>query len=54
MNILNVRYGIESTLSYHRENAPRIYIRARSITTLRTIITPYMHFSMLYNLGHLT
>jgi len=50
INILYVRYGIESTIKYHRENAPRIYIRARSKHTLRTIVTPYLCPSMLYKL----
>ena len=37
MNILNICYCLESSIKYHRENAPRIYIKARSIPTLRNV-----------------
>jgi LAGLIDADG DNA endonuclease family len=44
------RYKI--SCSIHKLNGrSRIYILAKSVLTLRDIIVPYMHPSMLYKLG---
>jgi hypothetical protein len=54
MNILNVRYGLESTLFFHdaRQNKyPRIYIKAKSMPILRSLVLPYLPSSMHYKLG---
>jgi len=48
-NILLVRYGLNCTL-HARSNFYRINIRASSIQTLRTIVLPYRHTSILYKL----
>lgn len=50
MNVLIIRYRLDCTLRLDRPNKPRIYIRERSMTTLRSIVIPYMHSSMLYKL----
>lgn len=51
MNVLIIRYGINSTLQQKRDNQYRIYIRSSSMPLLRSIVTPHMHSSMLYKLG---
>ena len=51
MNVLIIRYGINSTLQKKRDNQYRIHIRSSSMPLLRSIVTPYMHSSMLYKLG---
>jgi len=54
MNVLMIRYRLECTLHLHRQknkNGYEIYIRLRSMATLRTIVTPYFYPSMLYKLG---
>ena len=63
MNVLIIRYGINSTLQKKtsgrlgwrvglpRDNQYRIHIRSSSMPLLRSIVTPYMHCSMLYKLG---
>jgi len=50
MNVLIVRYGIDCTIRYNG-NYNRIYIRNKSMPLLRTIVSPYMHSSMLYKIG---
>lgn len=47
INVLIVRYGVDCTLQM-QNNQPRIYIRARSIPLLRSVVMPYMTESMLY------
>jgi len=47
IGILKIRYDLDCTL--HASN--RIYILARSIPRLRSIVLPYMDPSMLYKLG---
>lgn len=49
--VLVERYGLETILRMHDNKYPRIYIRAQSVPTLRDIVTPYMHSSMIYKLG---
>lgn len=53
INVLIIRYDIECTLRKRSKNpitGYRIYIRARSMVKLITIIKPYMVDSMLYKL----
>jgi len=50
INVLMIRYRLDCTLQIHHGH-PRIYIRARSITRLRSIVLPFMHSSMYYKLG---
>ncbi|RUS23408.1 homing endonuclease [Endogone sp. FLAS-F59071] len=50
MNVLIVKYDLECTLRIHTPTQPRIYIRSRSMKTLRTIVLPYMEPSMLYKI----
>ena len=50
MNVLMIRYRLESTLRYHTPTQPRIYIRERSMSLLRQIVKPYMCPSMLYKI----
>jgi hypothetical protein len=51
MNVLIIRYRLECTLRIHAPTQYRIYIRQRSMGSLRTIVSPYMALSMLYKLG---
>jgi hypothetical protein len=54
INILMIRYGLDSTLRIGKrgnKEFPRIYIKAKSMPLLRTIVFPYMHHSMYYKLG---
>lgn len=51
INVLILRYGLDCTLQKKRDNQYRIYIRSSSMPLLRSIVTPYMHCSMLYKLG---
>ena len=48
MNVLIIKFRVESTIRVHKKNQYRIYIREGSMPLLRTIVTPYMHSSMLY------
>jgi hypothetical protein len=53
MNVLMIRYRLESTIHLKRQNKKieyLIYIRHSSIPLLRTIVIPYMHSSMLYKI----
>ena len=49
MNVLIIKFRVESTIRVHKKNQYRIYIREGSMPLLRTIVTPYMP-SMLYKL----
>ena len=51
MNVLVIKYRLECTLRFHTPTQPRIYIRERSMQTLRELVKPYMIESMLYKLG---
>lgn len=51
MNVLIIRYGLTCTLQKKREDQYRIYISSKSMPLLRSIVTPYMHSSMMYKLG---
>jgi len=48
INILKDRYQLDCTL---RSSSNRIYIRAASMPRLRSIVLPYMDYSMLYKIG---
>jgi hypothetical protein len=48
LNVLIIRYKLECTLRTSRENQYRIYIRQNSMASLFNIVSPYMHYTMLY------
>nr|YP_009364324.1 hypothetical protein [Ophiocordyceps sinensis]ARF03386.1 hypothetical protein [Ophiocordyceps sinensis] len=50
MNVLKIRYNIDSTLRFHTPSQPRIYIRQRSMPILRVLVKPHMTESMLYKI----
>ena len=50
INVLIIRYRLECTLRFHTPTQPRINIRERSMSLLRTIVRPHMHSSMAYKL----
>lgn len=53
INVLMIRYRLECTIHLKKQNKKiehMIYIKQRSIPLLRSIVFPYMHFSMLYKL----
>jgi hypothetical protein len=49
-NVLRIRYSLDCTLRNHHRN-PRIYIPARSMPLLRSIVLPFMCSSIYYKLG---
>jgi hypothetical protein len=51
MNVLIIRYGLNCTLQKRKDNQYRIYIASSSMPLLRSIVTPYIHSSMMYKLG---
>jgi hypothetical protein len=54
LNVLIIRYELDCTLRLKKQNQKieyLIYIRQRSMSLLRSIITPYFHTSMLYKLN---
>lgn len=51
MNVLIIRYGLNCTLQKKKDNQFRIYITSSSMPLLISIVTPYMHSSMMYKLG---
>jgi hypothetical protein len=54
MNVLMIRYRLDFNLRLKRQNNKieyMIYIRQSSMPLLRTIVTPYLHPSMLYKLA---
>ena len=53
INVLIIRYRLECTIRVHRKNQYRIYIRQNSIASLLSIVSPYMHLSMLYKVNTL-
>jgi hypothetical protein len=50
LNVLIIRYRLECTLRVSRKDQYRIYIRQNSMGTLVNIVSPYMHYTMLYKL----
>jgi hypothetical protein len=50
MNILKIRYNIDSTLNYHTKTQPRIYIKESSMKILQNLTETFMHSSMLYKI----
>lgn len=51
MNVLMIKYRLKCTLRNRGNNQYRIYINQESMNLLRSIVTPYTHYSMLYKLG---
>jgi hypothetical protein len=49
INVLMVKFDIKSSICMQR-NRPVIYIAASSLPTLRALILPYLHTSILYDL----
>lgn len=52
INVLIIKYELECTIQYSH-GKPRIYIRAKSMAQLRTIVKPFMHPTFYYKI-HLT
>jgi len=53
MNVLMIRYRLECTIHLKRQNnkiSHMIYIRQGSMPSLLNIVSPFMHYSMLYKL----
>jgi len=48
MNVLMIRYRLDCTLVRDHGKYPMIYINAKSMPILRSIVLPYMHYSILY------
>ena len=54
INVLIIRHRLDCKIREKRQNNKiehMIYIRQRSMSLLRIIVTPYFHSSMLYKLG---
>lgn len=51
MNVLMIRYRLDCTIRVHNKNQYRIYINQSSMALLVKIVSPYMHYSMLYKLS---
>ena len=51
MNVLLIKYNLESTLRYHTPTQPRIYIRQRSMPILRELVKDHIIESMMYKIG---
>lgn len=53
MNVLIIRYGLNCTFQKKkRPNQFSIYILSGSMPLLRSIVSPYMHHSMMYKLNN--
>jgi len=52
INVLIIRYRLDCTLRFHTIDHPRIYIRAKSMPLLRSIVLLFMHSSMLYKINN--
>lgn len=50
INVLLIKYNIESNIRFHTPTQPRIYINQHSMPLLRRLILPYMEKSMLYKI----
>ena len=51
LNVLIIRYQLNCTLHKKRAGQYRLYISSKSMPLLRSIVSPYMHSSMLYKIG---
>jgi hypothetical protein len=51
MNVLLIKYGLDSVLRLHTSTQPRIYIKSGSMAKLRAIVSPHMCETMMYKLG---
>jgi hypothetical protein len=54
IKVIIIRYELDCTLRLKKQNQKieyLIYIRQHSMPVLRSIVTPYLHSSMLYKLG---
>ena len=51
MNVLIIRYRLNCTVRVHNKSKYRIYINQSSMALLVKIVSPYMHYSMLYKLN---
>ena len=51
LNVLIIRYELNCSLHKKRSGQYRIYISSKSMPLLRSIVSPYMHSSMLYKIG---
>jgi len=51
MNVLMIRYRLNCTIRVHNKSKYRIYINQSSMALLVKIVSPYMHYSMLYKLN---
>lgn len=50
INVLIIRYNLECNLRQHYKEFYRIYIKTKSMPLLRSIVSPYMHKTMLYKI----
>lgn len=50
INVLIVRYRLECTIRYDTPIHPRIYIKEKSMSLLRSIVVPHMLPSMMYKI----
>lgn len=51
-NVLIIRYSLICTIREKRPNQYRIYISSKSMSLLRSEVTPYMTPSMLYKINN--
>jgi len=51
MNVLLIKYNINSRLRYHTPTQPLIYIRQHSMFILQELVKNYMVKSMMYKIG---
>jgi hypothetical protein len=52
VQILNYKFNLECTIQkIYIENQYSIYIKSKSVITLRELVLPYMPKSMIYKLG---
>ena len=51
INVLVIKYNLNSTLRYHTPVQPLIYIRQHSMTLLRELVKDHMVESMMYKIG---
>ena len=51
MYTLQTKFNFKCSIHYNRDNKPRIYIFKESMDTLKLLVLPYFHKTMLYKLG---
>ena len=51
LNVLTIRYQLNVSLHKKRAGQYRLYISSKSMPLLLSIVSPYMHSSMLYKIG---